>query len=63
MTKKRLLDIIRGVCIGQFILIMLIVLGDGIAGSEKVIVAASFILGLLFDGFAQTSIKVGLLRS
>lgn len=63
MSTKIFLNAVRGFCILQFILVLLLVLNDGIEKSEMFLVAASAAFGLVFDGFSRTVIKANIVNA
>lgn len=63
MTTKMFLSVIRGFCIIQFILVFLLVLNNGIEKSEMLLVAASLVFGLVFDGFSHTMIRANIVNA
>ena len=62
MSKNTALQLIRGLCVFQFLIVILYVMFDGIEKSEIVIVLISLVFGLMLDGFSHNATKVGIFQ-
>lgn len=61
MHQKNFLFIIRCFCIGQFIVVLLLVLHGSVSKTEMVYVMLSAAFGLILDGFSHTILKTAVI--